>query len=109
MIKEMRPLSLAEAKEILENVDKGEEGAEEEFREEAEKYLKKFSSLKPDKAKEMREELENLEIIRLKEDHIVKIIDLLPEDMSDINKISPEISLEEDEEKKILDIVKKYK
>src|SRR3989338_509217 len=43
------------------------------------------------------------------ESYIVKIVDLLPEDASDINKIFSDISLNEDEVNKILGIVKNSK
>jgi len=48
-------------------------------------------------------------MIKLKADHIVKVIDFLPEDASDVNKIFSDVSLDENETNKILDIVKKYK
>lgn len=97
---------MSEAKEIVEEV---EDLGDEEYKEEAKKYLDKFSSLKPEKAKELREELEELDILRLKDKHIVKIIDILPETASEINKISPGLALDEEENNKILEIVKKYK
>ena len=108
MINETNPLSLAEAKEIVENTEDMED-SEEEYKEEAKKYLKKFSSMDAEKAKEMRKELEELEIFRLKEQYIAKVIDILPEDASDINKISPDLNLDEEDTNKILKVVEKYK
>ena len=49
------------------------------------------------------------EILKLKEEHIVKIIELMPEDILDLNKIFVDIALNEDETSKILEVVKKYK
>ena len=40
---------------------------------------------------------------------MVKIVDLLPEDSIDINKIFTDVSLDENETNKILEVVKKYK
>ena len=48
-------------------------------------------------------------MLKLKQEHIVKIVDLLPEDALDLNKIFTDVSLDEDETTKILEIVKKYK
>ncbi len=102
MIIEMKPLSLAETKEIVETLETEEE-------KEIKGFLKKFIKLDTEKAKQLRKELEGLEIMRMKDEHIVKIIDLLPEDVSDTNKIFTEVSLEENEINKILEVVKKYR
>ncbi|PIN91032.1 hypothetical protein COU57_02390 [Candidatus Pacearchaeota archaeon CG10_big_fil_rev_8_21_14_0_10_32_14] len=72
-------------------------------------FIKKFTSLKPKDGKEMREKITALNIIKLKTDQISKIIDLLPDNKEDLNKIFTEINLDEDEANKILDIVKQYK
>lgn len=96
----MKPLSLAEAKKIVEASKEGEK--------EITGFLKKFAKLDVKKAEEMKKDLESLEIIKLKEEHIAKITDLLPEDASDLNKIFTDISLDENETNKILEIVKKY-
>ena len=100
---EMKPLSLAETKEIVETV------AGDEEKKEIVDFLKKFTKLSGKQAAEMKKELEGLGLLKLKEEHIVKIIDLLPEDTSDVNKIFADVSLNEDEVNKILEIVKKYK
>ena len=105
MIKEMEPLSLAEAKKIVETVKEDDEEKSKEIR----GFLKKFIKLDAKKAEELKKDLGNLEIIRLKKEHIVKIIDLLPEDASDLNKLLTDVSLDEDEIKKILEVVKKHR
>ena len=48
-------------------------------------------------------------LLKIKNEHIVKIIDLMPEDASDLNKIFTDVSLTEDETKKILEAVKQFK
>ena len=100
MINEIKPLSMPEAIEILE--------ASEEERE-IKLFIEKFTKLKIKEAKEMKSELENLSLVKVKEEHIVKIIDLMPEDASDINKIFSDVSLDENEINSILEITKKYK
>jgi DNA-directed RNA polymerase subunit F len=45
----------------------------------------------------------------MKSDYIVKIIDTLPENSEELNKIFIDVSLDEDETRKILDTIKKFK
>ncbi|MBM3233633.1 hypothetical protein FJZ19_00900 [Candidatus Pacearchaeota archaeon] len=96
MIKETKALGMAEVSEYL------EEG-------ELKASIKRFIKLKPSEAKKMREEIEKLGNIKIKEEHTAKIIDLLPEDAQDLAKIFTETSLDENENSSILEIVKKYK
>lgn len=103
MIIEMKPLSMAEAKEIVETSENEDDGKD------IKAFLKKFTKLKPEEAKSLRSEIEALEIAKLKDENIAKIIDIVPEDAVDLNKILVEVSLDEDETNKILGVVKKYK
>ena len=96
----MTPLAMYEVSEL---VEKNEE------KEEIKKFIKKFSKIKPDDGKKLNEELEGLKILKLKKQDILKIIDFLPEDASDLNKVLIETSLNEDETNKILGAVKKYR
>lgn len=97
----MKPLSMAEVDDIAKAINDDED-------KEIHGFLKKFAKLKTKEAKKMREELENLNLLKLKGEHIAKIMDLLPEDSVDINKIFIDISLDDDETNKILEVVKKY-
>jgi len=72
-------------------------------------FVKKFTKLSPSEALEFREKLEKLDLMKLKTEYIVKIIDIMPENQEDLNKIFVGISLDEDESKKILDTVKEFK
>ena len=47
--------------------------------------------------------------MKIKLEYIVKIIDILPETAEELNKIFVDVSLDEDETKKILDTIKKFK
>ena len=99
MIRENQPLSMAESLEYLkEKENPGIVG-----------FIKKFTKLSAKESKEIRQALEGLNILKIKPEHISKIIDLMPEDKEDLNKIFIDISLDEDETNKILDIIKKYK
>ena len=101
MIKNVIPLSLAEVRESIKGV--------EDEKKELEAFLKKFTKLDAKEASELRKELEGTGIIKLKPENIAKIIDFLPEDASDINKIFIDTSLDENESAKIIEIVKKYR
>lgn len=103
MILDRQPLNLNETQEILEDINDSDK------KEETKIYLKKFLKTKPEKAKKIQEELEKADLLKLKREHIVKIIDLLPESASDLNKIFTDITLNEDETNKILEIVKNSK
>ena len=93
------PLTLVEVKEIV-----GKLGEKQEMKE----YLKKFTKLSKDKAGKLTEEITSLGSMKVKEEHIVKIVDFLPRDAEDLNKIFTDTGLTEEETNAILEIVKKY-
>lgn len=88
--------------ETLEYV-KGETDSETEVK----KFIKKFMKIKPEKAKGIRKKLNELGLIKVKQEHIVKIIDLMPENHVDLNKIFTDVSLDENEAKQILEAIQK--
>jgi|SRR3989344_5890535 len=102
MIKKMQPLDMSEAKKILGSLEETEKIKQVDV------FIKKFLKIKIEKANKLKEELKNLELLKLKEEDIVKIIDLMPEDVLDLNKIFVDVALNEDETNKILETVKKY-
>jgi DNA-directed RNA polymerase subunit F len=104
MIRNMQELSMAEVKSFIKDNEETDEK-----KKELESFIKKFSKLQGKKAEELKKELEGLEILKLKQEYIVKIIDILPEDAADLNKIFSDVSLDEDETNKVLEIVKKYR
>ena len=101
MILDRQPLNLNEVQDILEKIPNSDN------KEEMKLYLKKFLNTKPEKAKQIKEDLEKLDLLKIKREHLVKIIDLLPKDASDLNKIFTDVVLNEDETNKILDVVNK--
>ena len=103
MILDRTPISLNEVEQIVKEIPDSDR------KEEIKEYLKKFLNTDEKQAKKIKEELEKLDLLKLKREHVIKIIDLLPEDASDLNKIFIDISLTEDETNKILDIIKKSK
>ena len=94
MIREMKPISMVEAKKIVIKDS------------EADKFIKKFVKLSADKGRKIREEVEKIGLLKVKPEHISKIIDLQPESSADLNKIFVDVSLDEDETNKLLEIVK---
>ena len=98
MIKTNELLSMAEAIEYIAKEDNTD----------VKGFIKKFTKLKPKEAKELKKKLIELDMIKLRAEQIVKIIDLLPENQEDLNKIV-DISLDENETKKILETIKEFK
>ena len=64
--------------------------------------------ISPDKASELREKLQKLDNVKIKEEYLVKTIDVLPRDAESVQKIFHDVSLEEQEINAILEIVKDY-
>ena len=96
-ILEKEPLSLAEMTTYAKDLDEKKELAA---------YVRKFSKLKPEQVKKLREEITALDNPKVRESHIVKIADLLPEDEEDLNKVFTEVSLSQEEAQAILSKVK---
>lgn len=103
------PITISELKAKLSKVRKRDE--ELNYRaNKTEEYINQLFSLDEKKAKELREKLEGLGIPRLKIEHIVKIIDLLPTTANDLKVILQgfTVSINADNGKKIVDVVAKY-
>jgi len=96
---EMKPLNLSEVKEFAGDLEE---------KRNLEAYLKKFGKLKKEKAKALAEEIRALDNMKIKEEDITKVIDFLPEDSEELNKIFRDVSLDEKEENELLEIIKKY-
>ena len=93
------PLCLAEGKEHIKNLEE---------KKTMEAYIKRFGNLTKDKAEKLKEELIALNNPKINAEYTVKIIDFLPRDAEDLNKIMVDANLSEEESKSILDVVKKY-
>jgi len=72
-------------------------------------FIKKFSRLDIKKAKAVEEKINALELMKVKPEHIIKIIDICPENAEDLNKIFTDVSLDENESNKILEAIKEFK
>ncbi len=99
IIKNRTPQTLAEVQSHVKDLDE---------KKDLKDYLKKFTELTKEKAEKLKEEVRALNNLKLKEENIVKIVDFLPKDSEDLNKIFTEVSLSEEESNAILEVVKKY-
>ena len=102
-----KPLCMAEVKEELENIRKRDK--ELNFRaNKTEEYINQFSSLK--NAIELSEKLTKLNIPRLKEQHIKKIVDVMPLTVGDLKVVLQgyTVSINAENSKKIVDQINKF-
>lgn len=99
VILEERPVTMAEVSNLIDKSDKGKE---------MKNFIKEFNKMNVDKAIEIKEELKKLDLIKLKESHIVKIVDFMPKDVSELNKVVVDISLDAEEVKKVLEVIGKH-
>jgi len=95
MIEKLNSLSRAESLEYIKE-------------KELKLFAKNFIKLKEEKAKELRKKIENLNLIKLNQKQTSKIIDFLPEDKEDLNKILQDVSLDENETAKLLSTIKEF-
>jgi len=96
MIKSNTSLSMAESLEYIK--DKNLAG-----------FIKNFNPLSHQKAKELRKKIQGLNLIKLNEKHISKLIDLLPEDKESLNKVLVDVNLDENETNSTLQTIKEFK
>jgi DNA-directed RNA polymerase subunit F len=99
----MTPLNMCEVKKLLAGLQESDK------KKQLEGFIKKFSKIQPAKAEQLKKELLELGLLKLKQEELIKIIDLLPEDSLDLNKIFTDVNLDEDETNKILETIKKNK
>jgi len=100
MIKNSRPVNMAEVISLVGDSEKAEE---------IKKFIKGFDILSLEKSIELAEEIRGLDLIKLKEGAIVKIVDFLPTSAVELNKVIIDVSFDADEVNKILEVTKKYK
>lgn len=104
-----KPVTMAEVKDELSKIKKKTE--ELNFRSnKTHAYLQEFSKLSSKKAKELYTEIEALEIPRLREEHIVKIVDTMPKHAEEVKSLLTgyTITITNDNAKKLADKVAEY-
>lgn len=109
-ISETRPVGVTEVKDILKQIHKRDE--ELSFRGgKTEEYVNDIASLSMTKVKDLTKKLVALEIPRLKDVHIIKIIDTLPESPEHLKVILSgyNVTITKDNLKKITDVVEEFR
>ena len=101
MIKNTEPLAMAE---VLGYLSKDDENLSE-----LRAFIKKFIKITPKQALEMKKKLQDLNLIKLNEQDIIKLIDFMPEDVEELNKVIQNNNLDENERAKIFEIIKEFK
>ena len=99
VVKEEKPITMAEVVSLAGDSEKGLA---------IKKFIKNFNKMDVKEALEMKEALKSLDIIKLKDFHIVKIVDFLPKSTAELNKVLIDVSLDTEEVNKILDVTGKY-
>jgi len=97
MIIDKKPLAIVEALDYIKDLDDKPVLKE---------YFDKFVKIKSKEAEEIRKKITSLNSPKIRDEHIAKIIDLMPKDSESVNKIFLELSLSEEETKSLIDIVK---
>ncbi|NIO21459.1 MAG: hypothetical protein GTN76_12140 [Candidatus Aenigmarchaeota archaeon] len=103
-VKDEKAISWIDVKKILMKKEKDKELGYEQKN--ALEHLRKFCKIPESKAEKMAEELKKIE--KLKDKHIVNILNFLPENSEDLRIIfaNDRVVLTDDDKKKILKIVK---
>lgn len=108
-ILEKEPMTLAEVQGALKTLKKRDE--ELTFRgNKTEEYVNYVTKQSKTKALELKKKLQELDIPRLKDEHIVKIIDILPKSLSELKVILQgyTLSVSNDNMTKIMSVVEEY-
>ena len=71
--------------------------------------VKKFENLNEAKSEKLKEDITKLGLIKLRESDIIKVVDIAPENATELNKILIDASLDADETNKILETIKNNK
>ncbi len=96
MIVDEKPISLPEATKYVDKKKNPEFHA----------FAKKLKVLDLNKAEDLREKLIALENMKLTDKHLAKIVEILPKDKEELNKIVTEANLDESEQEAILNVIK---
>ncbi len=103
------PISMADLKDELSKSKKKSD----KFNfvaEKTEEYLNQFTVLDLKNSRELKEKLTKMNIPRLKEEYMIKIIDLMPSSVEELKSILSgyTVTVTNDNLKKIIDVVKEY-
>ena len=101
------PVTMAELKEKIEDIKKRDKELKPRTLKTHE-YLERFVSIKGKDAVKIKEQLLKLQISRIKERHIAKIIDIMPKDIETLKLIfvGENVTLKQDDLETILEALK---
>ncbi len=100
-----KTVSLTELKDMLTALEKNKELS---YRgEKTKEYLTNFTPLTTKEAQSFSKKIEELEIPRLKDRHVTKIIDVLPKDLDSLKALfnGETITIKDEDLKRILDVI----
>ena len=102
------PISNIELKEKIDAIKKRDKELRNKTTKTVE-YLNTFTNLKRKDAEEIKKKVINLNIPRLKERHIIKIIDIVPKDLESLKLLftGENITIKQEDIKKILEVITK--
>jgi len=100
MIINEQPISMSESLSYLKDSEKENK---------VKNFISGFTNLDAEKGAELRTKLNELNLIKLNDKLVTKIIDVLPENKEELIKISSNTGLSDEESNSILQIVKEYK
>jgi DNA-directed RNA polymerase subunit F len=83
---EQKSISLLEAKEMIESIEKRDKELN-YLSNKTKEYLEQFVTITKAKKEELEKNLKNLDLTRLKEEHIAKICDFLPKTVDDLKVV----------------------
>ena len=103
------PLNIVEVKEMLRKIKERDEELNFRAQKTAE-YLEAIHTIKPKQAKELKEKLEALEIPRVKEAQVQKIIDIMPKTTEGVKTVFSglNISVTAENVKKVATLINEY-
>ncbi len=107
---EQTPLSLAEVKEHLHNIEEKRKEELNYLSNKVKEYLETFVKLDAKKANDLKRKLVDLDLTRIKEEHIAKIIDFLPSSVDELKVIlqSYPLSLPKKDQESIVKVTKEF-
>ena len=106
---EEKPLALIDVKDILDKIEQRD--AELNYlSNKAKEYLAAFVTLTPENKEKMNKKLVDLNLTRLKEEHICKIIDFLPVTINELKAVlqAYPLSLPKKDQEEIIKCVKDF-
>tara|TARA_Y100000310_G_scaffold213058_1_gene213956 strand:- start:49 stop:399 length:351 start_codon:yes stop_codon:yes gene_type:complete len=107
---EENPITLVDLKVALEKIEKRDK--ELNYRSNKSKeYIHNFVDLSEDKKESLQKKLIGLDMVRLKEAHIIKIIDFLPKDVEELKVIlqAYPVNMPKKDMESIIAIVKEFR